>query len=408
MVCRVARGAASLLLLLCHGRVLAVLFSLLIALQLVLVGFGLSSRMQHLELLRAQNQQRDIELSHAKAAEWEARSLASLAAAGAPKLAETGALQIGEQTPSLTPAANANTQAPPALAPRDIATILSQDTNALEDALLKEDELIQAAAAKDLATPEPKTKPDSKIDALVRQGVAALIEGDMRRCILSLEEAYGLNPRHPAMLYYYGMAYDKLLNPQKARQYYTTLYQMRAEAGEYFEKATHRITYGFSTPEAMRGKLAFGPHLTSETRSLEQGEHVQLVIPILLAPQEEIRPEDIYIHVQFFDLLNGRDVALSSRQPESSWLSGTPTWQGSEERLVVNYRIPPFAEQEVDIRGESHYYGFTAKLYYRGEPMDCISSPSSLILKEQSINSGLDNSHSLLPDDGLDASFDAF
>ena len=59
----------------------------------------------------------------------------------------------------------------------------------------------------------------------------------------------------------------------------------------------------------------------------------------------------------------------------------------------------------MDAYGDLRYYGFTAKLYYKGEPLDCISSPSSLILQEQRLNSRSQRhqipTNSLLPDDGL-------
>ena len=58
--------------------------------------------------------------------------------------------------------------------------------------------------------------------------------------------------------------------------------------------------------------------------------------------------------------------------------------------------------------GTRRYYGYTAKLYYRGEPLDCMSSPSALILHEQMLDARNAREHmqigsgsDLLPDDGL-------
>ena len=229
--------------------------------------------------------------------------------------------------------------------------------------------------------------------------------GDMRQCVLCLEEASLLSEEHPAMLYYYGMAYDKLLNPEKAREYYTKVFQMRDRAGNYFKRAAHRLTYGFDQTGIMRGKLSFGPHQLKHTYSSENGEQVSMMLPILLAPGEEVRMDDLYIHVQFFDLVNARRVAFSRGKVEWKWQNDKPDWSNWEENLVVSYSMPPLTQEELQAYGDIKHYGFTAKLYYKGEPLDCISSPSSLILQEQRLNTRQQRQYaqpdSLLPDDGL-------
>ncbi len=228
----------------------------------------------------------------------------------------------------------------------------------------------------------------------------------MRLCVLSFERAIAISPNHPALLYYYGMAYDKLLNPNKAREYYMRLFRLRDRAGKYFQRASRRLTYGFEQPAAMRGKLAFGPQNVRHTYDDEEGERVSILLPVLLAPGEEVKPDDIYVTFQAFDLVNGRKIEFARlAKPQMSWQNATPTWQDSEEDLFIEYAVPPLTREEIDAYGDLKYYGFTAKLYYKGEPLDCISSPSALILQEQRLLSRRANSSSggLLPDDGLDS-----
>ena len=72
---------------------------------------------------------------------------------------------------------------------------------------------------------------------------------------------------------------------------------------------------------------------------------------------------------------------------------------------AMSYYIEP-TQEELDAYGDIKYYGFTAKLYYKGEPLDCLSSPSALVLQEQRLKSRNREQHhtptnSLLPDDGL-------
>ncbi len=293
----------------------------------------------------------------------------------------------------------------PDLRPRDVASIVSDETGDMDAAtsLLTAD----GGPMEEEKIQETASHGDEKVEQLIRRGVAAMIAGDMRQCILSLEQASTQAPEHPALLYYYGVAYDKLLNPSKARDYYGKLFRMREAAGKYFARAAKRLTYGMELPSAMRGKLAFGPHRVQHTDDAEQGEHVQILLPVLLADGEEVRPDDIYIALQFFVMLNGRKVDFAPQEPRLSWVNGQPSWRDGEENLEVYYTLPPQDEMGEDHAGESKYYGFTAKLYYKGEPMDCISEPSSLILHEQLLNSrrGSAGPGGLLPDDGLSSPY---
>ena len=244
-----------------------------------------------------------------------------------------------------------------------------------------------------------------ELDRLIRQGVTALTAGDMRLCILSLEQGRAIAPNHPALLYYYGLAYDKLDNQEKARDFYTKVFEMRDKAGKYFQRAAKRLSFGFDSAAAMRGKLSFGPYQLRRTTDEELAEHVDILLPVLLAPGEEVQPDDIYITIQFFDLVDGRRIEFSRMaSPQLTWQNDKPTWEEWEENLLITYSVPPLTAEEEDAYGSLKYYGFTAKLYYKGEPLDCISTPSSLILQEQRLNSRKNRGgyhEGLLPDDGL-------
>ncbi len=373
----------------------------IILLQLSVGALALSNRLSDYINRIERSQARALEIATTRAAALEASSLSDA-------LPGKGAAAIGAP-----PQQKDQHSTSPSLQARDIESIIEQETTALADALAEED----AQRSLDNQQPEEEAntaelsdnqiEQQAELDRLVRDGVAALIAGDMRRSILNFEQAYSINPKHPAMLYYYGMAFDKILNPSKAREYYNALYALRNHAGIYFEKAARRITYGFITPEIMRGKLAFGPQIQRH-RLNSDGECVSIILPILLAQGEEIRPEDIYIHIQFFDLVNSRKIQLSRQEPSLEWESGKPEWSNPEEKLLINYNIVQQGYEEHNNYADTKYYGFTAKLYYKGEPMDCISSPSALILHENRLrnksnqnNFGTDG---LLPyDDGLNS-----
>ena len=370
-----------------------------IALELTVLGVGLSRRLE-------MAYQQSLEVSRAQLAVIEARGME--------------AEQLTHGSAGIAAAdAEADPDAAPPLRPRDVDTILAQEGgpepeeeqgDATAERATPEGaaETASAEAADIPATAELNKDDREELDLLIRKGVTAMVAGDMRRCILSLEEARAIAPEHPALLYYYGLAYDKLLNPEKARTFYTKVFRMRDAAGSYFNRASRRLSFGFEQPSAMRGKLSFGPHHVNHTDDPEEGEKVDILLPVLLAPGEEVRPDDIYITIQFFDLVNGRKIEFSRlATPKLSWQNEKPDWREWEENLLVSYAVPALTQEELDAYGDLKYYGFTAKLYYKGEPLDCISSPSALILQEQRLNSRRRTPRSsLLPDDGLDNSYE--
>jgi len=385
------------------------LFALIVA-ELVTLGVGVAGKLEHAANVA-------LEAAQAEWAAIEAQSFANARPKGSASLGT-------EPADAPTVAANGSTangsidhNAPPPLPPRDVLSIVADETgewlddsawavpadSANNEPAPSAESGINAAAD---SAPQPDAELQAELDRLIRKGVSALTASDMRLCVLSFEQARAISPNHPALLYYYGMAYDKLLNPAKAREYYTKVFQMRDKAGKYFERASRRLTFGFEQPSAMRGKLAFGPCLVRRSGDETQGETVRVLLPVLLAPGEEIsKLDDIYITLQFFDLVNGRKIEFSRRAPSLAWQNEKPTWEDNEEALVVTHSMPPLTQEEADAYGDLQYYGFTAKLYYQGEPLDCISMPSALILQEQRLNSRRLRQSApasgLLPDDGL-------
>lgn len=334
-----------------------------------------------------------------------------------------GAAHIGANaaaTPQEDPAGDkevaASDDAPPLL-PRDVQTIVWEETGEFVDDLTEGDKAPAQAVEPAPNMQEPTDATGNKLsaedveelDRLIRKAVAAMVAGDMRLAILCLEQGRSLSPEHPALLYYYGMAYDKLLNPDKARDFYTQVFRQRDRAGKYFERASRRLTYGMAQPSAMRGKLSFGPPLVRHSYETETGDYVTMRLPIMLAPGEEVRVEDILIRLRFFVLVNNRKIEFSSVVPQMHWENATQTFDTYEENLIVTYNLPQLNEEEEAVYGTRRYYGYTAKLYYRGEPLDCISSPSALVLHEQMLDAraAREQMHSsfsssgLLPDDGL-------
>lgn len=225
---------------------------------------------------------------------------------------------------------------------------------------------------------------DPNLAALLKQSRYYQIEGDMKRSILKLEEAAAIAPNNPVVCYYFGLAYEAIRNAEKSREYFVKVVTMREEAGKYFPLAAKHLETGFTTPADKRGSMSFGTILEYREPDSGEGERVVLTIPILMKDKLNIRPDDLYIPVHFFDLSNNKKIEPTrAEEPEIRWTSTPIDWSDGEETLEVRYHMPPLTQEELTAYGDLKYYGFTAKLYYKGEPMDCHASPNVLFLIEQ-------------------------
>lgn len=219
---------------------------------------------------------------------------------------------------------------------------------------------------------------------LVKEARYAQIEGDLKVAVLKLEQALRLEPDNPVVLYYYGITYEWLRNADKSREFFLKVYTQRDKAGKYFARAAKHLQTGFERTADMRGNMSFGPILEYHDPSCTTGERVTLTVPVLMKDGLNVRPEDLKITIQFFDKVNGKKVERTRvPEPPIQWATAPVDWADGEEIMETTYEMPPLTEEEIIAYGSLNYYGYIAKLYYKGEPMDCHASPPVLFLLDQ-------------------------
>ena len=246
-----------------------------------------------------------------------------------------------------------------------------------------------------------------RLAELLKEARNAQIEGDMRKSILKLEEASGVEPNNPVLLYYFGLAYEAPRNADKSREYFLKVFTMRDKAGKYFNLAAKHLETGFEIPADKRGSMAFGTILEYKERDTSEGQRVVLTVPILMKKGLNIRPEDLQISVHFFDLVNGTRIEPTRAERQDRWNSEPVDWSEGEETLEVRYFMPQLNQEELTAYGDLKYYGFTTHLYYKGEPMDCFASPRVLFLHELMLEKKAQNATDQDYGDGLLPPIDA-
>lgn len=223
-----------------------------------------------------------------------------------------------------------------------------------------------------------------EVAELVKAARYAQIDGDLKVAVVKLEQAMRLEPDNPVVLYYYGLTYEWLRNADKSREFFLKVYTQREKAGKYFARAARHLQAGFSSPADLRGDMSFGTILEYRDPECPAGERVKLIVPILMKDGLNVRPEDLRVIVQFFDKVNGKKVEKThAPEPSSRCVTEPADWADGEEIMEVTYYMPSLTEEETIAYGSLKYYGYTAKLYYKGEPMDCHASPPVLFLLEQ-------------------------
>jgi hypothetical protein len=232
--------------------------------------------------------------------------------------------------------------------------------------------------------PTPLSVPqvaDPLSERLVKDARQARVAGDMGRAIIKLEEALGLSPEDPNVLYELGVVHEQMGVYDTASSYYEKVFQLGLSgAGALYEMAAAKLRDGFGQPDDMLGKLSLGRVRIFKTPFEDSGQRVILTIPVQKAPADEIDVGQIAVSVIFFNRSSrGEIVQLEDKSWVSEqWVTQPFDWAGGEESLRMVYSIPPQDAQSEHLFGRKEYYGQVVSLMYGGEVLDVQAWPRDL------------------------------
>ena len=239
-------------------------------------------------------------------------------------------------------------------------------------------------AVSDLPPPTPLKVPpiaDPVAERLVTEAKQARVAGDMGRAVLKLEEAKGLAPNEPQVLFELGMVHEALGVFDTASDYFAKVAALEpSKAGTLYTKAHEKLRDGFQT-QVPTGTVALGRVRKFENPDHPDGKRVILTIPIEKAPGEEINPNDIQVSVEFFNR-SKRDgiVPLEDKSWASEGICVTEPYDfmDNEESWQMTYTIPQRDPATDHLFGELEYYGYVISLHYKGEVVDMEARPRDL------------------------------
>lgn len=243
-------------------------------------------------------------------------------------------------------------------------------------------------AAVALPPPTPLRVPpvaDPRTEKLAVEARQARLDGDMLLAILKLEEAKGLSPDEPVVLFELGLTHEAMGVFDTASDYYAQVAQMEpGRAGSLYQKANAKLRDGFQT-EPPTGKVILGKVRVFPNPGHPDGQQTVLTIPVEKAPGVEVNPRELEISVEFFN--RSKRDGIVPRQDNTvitkECVSEPWDWADGDETMRVTYLIPGEDQVTDHLFGELTYYGYVVSLHYQGEVVDLQAWPPALAARSR-------------------------
>ena len=222
---------------------------------------------------------------------------------------------------------------------------------------------------------------DPVAERLVREAHEARIRSDHMQALLKLDEAEGIEPKHPVIHFSRGANLEAMGIYDKATEEYLEVYRLGpVKAGALWRKAARKLEKGI-VPE-MDGLTSLGVVRTSVPETTDLGEKHGVILPVAVALDQDFNSSLLETKVHFFEKQGGKikQVTLPENQGYR-WLTEPVDWEEGDETVEVWYQIPFADSQQQHLFGNRQFHGFVAELYYDGELVDVRAQPRTLIRK---------------------------
>ena len=266
----------------------------------------------------------------------------------------------------------------------------------------------------------------SLVDQLLREGVELRERGDTTTALARFQEASESDPTNAAVLEEIAKTYEAMQLFDRSNEMWRKLQEMGPSAGAAYELADRRLKLGAPTPAAVGtdivsasldaaaahkdvgGGIAEGSTLdiseikTTETPDPDAETNLTLQIAIKKQPDATIDYTKVKILVEFYDMVNDKDVKLTDADVNYEWLTEKHDWtETNPEILSVSYLRPKtrvvspetaLSEAAASVRPglkdrparsstgeERRYLGYIIRLYYDDKLQAVQAEPSRLL-----------------------------
>ena len=235
-------------------------------------------------------------------------------------------------------------------------------------------------------------KVDPRFNELIEQGKLLRNSGDTAGALLKFRAAGAIDPANPLAIAELAVTFEKMSLPDKAAEQWRLILAMGERAGVYYSAARAKLETAvkMTVREAAPGSAAIpagklmglAKPVVNEDPDPAYAKKLTLSVPIRAKLTEPVAVQEMKILVLFYERVNGKDIVKTTANVSHRWSSPPADWlEGDTETLEVSYELP-----QTPPRGERReYYGYIARLYYRGELQDTQAEPAGLLQKFPSL-----------------------
>jgi hypothetical protein len=246
------------------------------------------------------------------------------------------------------------------------------------------------------------------VTALLDQARELRFRGDLANALVKLREARLIEPRNAFVMAEIASTYEKMENLPQAQAYWRELRAMGDAAGVLRELADYKLGRGTTQPSG----LTNGPDFTAPTganrdasglppeavmgfadlaqeQNKDADGHPFLTVRLTVKarPKPAVEPRDVFVLVYFYETVEGQYIVQTNADVSYHWRSRPADWAEDKntEVLEVDYRqpgalpgddLPADKAEGLEIR---KYYGYIARIYYKGDLQDAAAEPASLL-----------------------------
>ena len=229
----------------------------------------------------------------------------------------------------------------------------------------------------------------ARLNELLTLASALEDRGDMNNALTHLREAYALAPEDPRVLSELATAYEKIGAVDKAMDLWQQIFKMGKAAGSYYDMASTKLVPPDSTPDAeskhddegfLPGSVLAIASITRADSLETPGKKFSLNVPVKARPGALI--DDVHavtVYVIFYEQTDDKTIVQTNANVTNNWITTPIDWnQNNIQILQVGYSAAMLDKKTINLEPRT-YYGYIARVYYKGQLQDAHAEPASLL-----------------------------